>query len=550
MAENSSYLAHLPPVLWSRESDPVQTLGRLLRIFEKILTGIDDGVPLVHGDHRHDGVREMIDRLPHLFDPWRMPPEPALLEYLASWVGLTLNEEWSDYQRRKLILEMVALYRQRGLKQGLFSSHDLHVLTPERPRVAIDDGAALYRGALRHDGAVTLYACAFSQFDPQSQEAFLLHPVAIAVDRDNNYLVLDERGREQKNTWYPALWRVNSLGECLDRNPNGSAVAAAYCDATMTNPTATVIDSRDRYSVLYIGEPKSLSRPGGAVTDIPEAGIVRFALQEGSGDSTRKRTASIVAGPSTKPRFMAIRPVDMVLGADDSYIVLDRGRHDAPAETQIILVREDPLLIEFHRLATVVEPTALAIDDQGRLFVADAQDQNGTTPANLVMVDPTDNWAETLLLPLDPALNPLIYPTGIAFQDPETLLICDSGLRQGFKDFESNRAMSEPAALYRIDLSQSPPTVAKIDTRRRLTSPRKLAIDRTRNLVITDRGESLRLGGDVKREWRLRRNEFGVVVHFSVQRPSSVERRNAIRGWITEVMEENKPGHMSWWMEF
>ncbi len=38
MIKTSDYLQYLPPVLWSRESDPNQFLGRMLRIFEKILT--------------------------------------------------------------------------------------------------------------------------------------------------------------------------------------------------------------------------------------------------------------------------------------------------------------------------------------------------------------------------------------------------------------------------------------------------------------------------------------------------------------------------------
>jgi phage tail-like protein len=37
---NSSYLEYLPPVLWVPEEDPPQTLGRHLRIYEKMLTGL------------------------------------------------------------------------------------------------------------------------------------------------------------------------------------------------------------------------------------------------------------------------------------------------------------------------------------------------------------------------------------------------------------------------------------------------------------------------------------------------------------------------------
>jgi len=57
MAELSSYLRHLPPVLWQDEpAPPGFSLGTALRIFEKVLTGIDDDVDVRHGDHTHPAV--------------------------------------------------------------------------------------------------------------------------------------------------------------------------------------------------------------------------------------------------------------------------------------------------------------------------------------------------------------------------------------------------------------------------------------------------------------------------------------------------------------
>ena len=49
MTEQSSYLKYLPLALWSQENDPQQFLGEMLRIFEKILTGIPDGVVIGEG---------------------------------------------------------------------------------------------------------------------------------------------------------------------------------------------------------------------------------------------------------------------------------------------------------------------------------------------------------------------------------------------------------------------------------------------------------------------------------------------------------------------
>ena len=39
MINISSYVDYLPPILWSQENDPSQLLGRVLGIYEKILTG-------------------------------------------------------------------------------------------------------------------------------------------------------------------------------------------------------------------------------------------------------------------------------------------------------------------------------------------------------------------------------------------------------------------------------------------------------------------------------------------------------------------------------
>src|SRR4051812_4688140 len=40
MTKFSSYVQHLPPVLWSDADAPAQFLGRMLRIFERLLTGL------------------------------------------------------------------------------------------------------------------------------------------------------------------------------------------------------------------------------------------------------------------------------------------------------------------------------------------------------------------------------------------------------------------------------------------------------------------------------------------------------------------------------
>jgi hypothetical protein len=57
MPEQSSYLRYLPQVLWSSESDPEPLLGQALCVFEKILTGIADGVPIRSGGAEYPPIK-------------------------------------------------------------------------------------------------------------------------------------------------------------------------------------------------------------------------------------------------------------------------------------------------------------------------------------------------------------------------------------------------------------------------------------------------------------------------------------------------------------
>jgi phage tail-like protein len=143
MPVTSSYLRYLPPVLWEQATGPSAfSLGTMLLIFEKILTGIEDdkaGIP--HGDYQPSSIEETIATLYQLFDPWRTPT--AFLPWLASLLGLTLVPTWDEYQCRKAIAEITQIYRQRGLKAALQRYLSLYTVVGTCPRIAIDDGAKL-----------------------------------------------------------------------------------------------------------------------------------------------------------------------------------------------------------------------------------------------------------------------------------------------------------------------------------------------------------------------------------------------------------------------
>lgn len=65
---NSSYLQYLPPVLWTPDKDPAQTLGRNLQIYEKILTGLSANGVVVRASAAITGASAAAVQLKSLLD--------------------------------------------------------------------------------------------------------------------------------------------------------------------------------------------------------------------------------------------------------------------------------------------------------------------------------------------------------------------------------------------------------------------------------------------------------------------------------------------------
>jgi phage tail-like protein len=64
------------------------------------------------------------------FDPHTCPPE--LLEWLASWLDLAVNNHWPEARRRRLLAEATDLYRWRGTRYGMTRMIEVCTgLTPE-----------------------------------------------------------------------------------------------------------------------------------------------------------------------------------------------------------------------------------------------------------------------------------------------------------------------------------------------------------------------------------------------------------------------------------
>jgi phage tail-like protein len=110
----SSLLNYLPAIFQegSTLAQP-NFLGRFLLGFERILLGFGE----VSEEVKQPGLEEAIAQLDRYFDPERTLPE--FLPWLASWVALTLRDDWNEEEKRRFLGRIVPLYQQRGTKSGL-----------------------------------------------------------------------------------------------------------------------------------------------------------------------------------------------------------------------------------------------------------------------------------------------------------------------------------------------------------------------------------------------------------------------------------------------
>jgi phage tail-like protein len=96
----TSYLEYLPAV-YQEDDESRRFLERFLTIFK---SGFDD-------------FDERIDRLHEMVDPYLT--RAAYLPWLAGWVALTRDPQWSEAHLREQIATAVVRYRRRGTPDGL-----------------------------------------------------------------------------------------------------------------------------------------------------------------------------------------------------------------------------------------------------------------------------------------------------------------------------------------------------------------------------------------------------------------------------------------------
>ncbi|MEU6716713.1 phage tail protein [Nonomuraea sp. NPDC046802] len=497
----SGYLAHLPPVLRSRH------LGDLLKIFEKILTGIDDDVPA------STPVARTIDTLPDLYDPARTPED--FLPWLAGWLGLELRPGWSAAQRRRVVAQIMDLHRVRGTTRGLAGLLDLAVPTPERQRITVDGGAKILfaRGSGVH---ALLSTGPHIRRPPDRTLAYsgLVSPQCLAVTPDGTLIVGDAGGIGGKPK--PGVWRITRTGAYADLT-GGPPVPRPLGSATwaLNSPVAVAVDPTPPGWKVY-------------VLDVQQTGLRVFRIT--SANPFQEETVQTHAS---------------VRGVVPAAAACDRGR-------LLILNRQTKQIVDVDpgsaaapppvtALPGAAGPRSLLVAEDGRLIVGDTRAEG---PAELLRVDRASGAVEPLLAAVPAAANPLLAPYAIAPEENGRLLVLDAGLQPDQDPTHPYlRGVLRPAGLYRIDLRQNPPTVTRVTDPGGLVFPRGMV--RYEGVAyLCDGGEPLSrnetTGGVARRNFRAAAHEPAVIVHFARAGATEEDQRAVLRS-VGEALDRERP---------
>lgn len=115
-----SYLRYLPATYQDNKTSR-EFLERFLSLFEAIFEDLDTKISQIH----------------HVFDPDLVKPES--LSWLASWLDVALQDDWSVEIKRELIRRADELYRAKGTPRGIASF--IEIVTGHRP-ILLEHGRA------------------------------------------------------------------------------------------------------------------------------------------------------------------------------------------------------------------------------------------------------------------------------------------------------------------------------------------------------------------------------------------------------------------------
>jgi phage tail-like protein len=133
----SEYLQYLPEILRGNDEAASLFLDGYLKVLEALLSGRDEPKAKQYGS-----LAGTIDSFPARLDPGLTPVDGTapgvplrspFLDYLASWVALTFDQNWPLDKKREWLKRIVPLYKRRGTRAGI--SEYLAMFVGRRARV-------------------------------------------------------------------------------------------------------------------------------------------------------------------------------------------------------------------------------------------------------------------------------------------------------------------------------------------------------------------------------------------------------------------------------
>ena len=522
----SSYLRHLPAVLSAPGPDgSPAALGDVLRVFEKILTGIDDGIPVPHRPpgaaqaHEHEGIETVVARLGDLADPWRVPAPH--LRWLASWFGLDLPPVWDAYQQRRAIAGIVPVLLRRGRRDALRTHLDLATAGATRPRITVDDSVTLWHARLEQEGVAPVDGLVSGgpvlRADGSLAVPALHRPGSLAVTPEGDLLVGDAGLPGATPTLEPGLWRMTSTGEYAAGGPSRARRPLGGPEWRPGSLTALAVDADADPWEVHVLDPtrRVVHRLRAPALDAPST-TVKLGGPGGLGLGN---------------------PIAMTMDAAGSLLVLD-------GSARLAVVRDPRANAPTFRtvtLAGVERPLCLLATADGSLVVGDGRANTDDGPAELVRFRPTDGdrWeGEALLAGVTD--NPMVSPVAIVEEAADRLLVLDLGLRPIADSTEPFlRTIAEPAAVHRVTLAGGGPRIRTATDASAMVAPSGMARAGETLYVCDSVGSEVVTAA--RRPWRRLPHEFGVVVHFSKQRRPTDEQQRAVLRDVAAIVEEHRP---------
>lgn len=116
MSNQKRFIDYLPAIYQSNEF-----LRRFMQIFEDLYVPVDD----------------ILDHVADYFDPDLTASD--FLPWLAGWIALTLDENWTKEKQRLLLRHAAELYRWRGTRRGLRAYLHIYLGKADMRQIYYDD---------------------------------------------------------------------------------------------------------------------------------------------------------------------------------------------------------------------------------------------------------------------------------------------------------------------------------------------------------------------------------------------------------------------------